>query len=147
MRNITWVLVIAVSLLLVPGRGATDDAVTVTTTQQAYVPGDPVSIAVENNTGKPIFLPGCHPFEVEEFKEDTYLRVQREPCRWEGIALKLEPGHHDFTFQTTEEDADRIFRIAIAYGWECNESTALSRAGCKEFASAVSASFRVSGKK
>ena len=147
MRNSFWLLGLAVLAVLVPWQGAGEDSVSVTTTQQAYVPGDAVSIALENNTGGPIFLPGCHPFEVEEFKEDAYLRVQRDPCAWEGNAVKLDPGQHEFTFQTTEEDADRIFRISVAYGIECREGTALSRGRCSTFATAVSASFRVSGKK
>lgn len=147
MRNTSWLLGIVVLVLFVPWRGATDDRVTVVTTQQAYVPGDAVSIALENNSGGPIFLPGCHPFEVEEFKEDTYLRVQRDVCAWEGTAVKIDPGRHEFTFQTTEDDAERIFRISVAYGTGCHENIALSRGKCDEFGTAVSASFRVSGKK
>jgi hypothetical protein len=137
MRNVSWLLGIVVLVLIVPWRGATDDLITVVTTQQA----------LENNSGGPIFLPGCHPFEVEEFKEDAYLRVKRDACAWEGLAVKLDPGLHEFTFQTSEEDAERIFRISMAYGTGCREGTALSRGKCTEFGTAESASFRVSGKK
>ncbi len=147
MRNTTWMLCLALLVLLVPRPGASEDAISVTTNQQAYVPGDTVSISLQNDTGGPIFLPGCHPFEVEEFREETYLRIKREPCRWEGNAVKLEPGTHEFTYQTTEEDAERIFRVSVAYGTGCRDNSALSRAKCSEFGSAVTASFRVSGKK
>ena len=147
MRNTFWLVGLAVLVVLMPWKGAGEDLVTVTTTQQAYVPGDAVSISLENNSGGPIFLPGCHPFEVEEFKEDVYLRVQRDPCAWEGNSTKIDPGHHEFTFQTSEEDAERIFRVSVAYGTGCHEGTALSRGRCTDFGTAVSASFRVSGKK
>ena len=60
------------------GRGTEADTLAETNKRLDHI----VSLAksLQNDTGGPIFLPGCHSFEVEEFREETYLRVKREPC-------------------------------------------------------------------
>jgi hypothetical protein len=140
-------LVVTVAVLVPPVAVRTAEGVTVSTSQQAYAPGDEVTVVIDNNTGQAIFVPGCHPFEVEEFREDNYLRVTREPCRWEGTSTSLGPGQHELPWATKEEDANRIYRVSMTYGWSCAEGKALSRSGCAEFSSVVSATFRVGGKK
>ncbi len=144
--SLAW-LVVAVIALAPPSAVRTAEGVTVSTSQQAYAPGDEVTVVIENNTGAPIFVPGCHPFEIEEFREDDYRRLTREPCRWEGVATALGPGQHELPWATREDDANRIFRVSLTYGWGCAEGKALSRSSCQEFASIVSPTFRVGGKK
>jgi len=132
--------------VLIPSVVHGDDAVTVATAQQAYAPGDEVTVIVVNNSGGNVFLPGCHPFEVEEFREESYIRLERDPCRWEGKGQMLAPGQHEFKYTTSDDEAGRIFRIALTWGTECRDGVPLSRAGCTDFASGYSDSFRITGK-
>jgi hypothetical protein len=138
-----WFL--AAIVLCIPGAVRSADDVVVTVGQQVFAPGDRVTIAVENNTGAVIFLPGCHPFEVEEFRNDAYTRVRREPCSWEGTATAIEPGRHEFDYATSPDDDNGIFRISVTYGWGCKGGIALGQARCEDFSSSLSASYRVGG--
>lgn len=136
----------ALLAVLIPSVVHSDDAVTVSTAQQAYAPGDEVTVIVVNNSGGDVFVPGCHPFEVEEFREESYVRLPRDPCRWEGNGQMLPPGQHEFKYTSTDDEAGRIFRIALTWGWECREGVPLSRASCADFASGYSDSYRITGK-
>lgn len=119
------------------------DDVTVSIPQSVYAVGDSVNLVLENNSGRAVFVPGCHPFEVEAFEEDRYRRVSREPCSWEDVAVKLPPGKHEFSYQTSSEASGGIYRIAVVYGWGCRDDLPLSLSRCEDFTSVSSGSFRV----
>ena len=102
-----------------------------------------MSVVLENNSGKAVFVPGCHPFEVEVFTEDRYRRVSREPCNWEGIAAMLPPGKHEFSYPTSVDSGGSIYRISVVYGWGCNEDLPLSQSRCEDFTTVSSGSFRI----
>ena len=138
-----WLL--AAIVLAIPATVLSADDVVVTVGQPVYAAGDRVTVTIENKTGEAIFLPGCHPFEVEEFRNDAYSRVRRDPCTWEGIATRLEPGSHEFDYATSPDDDNGIFRISVTYGWGCNEALPLGQARCVDFSSSLSASYRVGG--
>ncbi len=144
-RHVLFPLFAALIALALPTVAGTADAVTVTVSQQAFAQGDEVGVTIENATGGTIFVPGCHPFEVEGFKEESYARVQRDKCRSEGVAKALVPGTHELTYTTGEAEGAGIFRISVVYGWGCTADRPLGRARCEDFGTAVSGSFRVGG--
>ena len=143
--QVLWGVVLGIGLVAWPWSARSDDAVSVATTQQVYAAGDTVTVVVQNDSGRTIFVPGCHPFEVETFQEEDYVRVSREPCPWEGEAKPLPEGKHPFTFVSGETEGSGIFRISLVYGWGCDENAPLGRARCEEFTTVVSGSFRVGG--
>jgi len=136
-------LFVGLLTLAVAGEVESSDNVTVTISQSVYAVGDTVTVVVDNKRDQAVYVPGCHPFEVESFVEDRYRRVVREPCSWEGIAVKLPPGKHEFTYLTPAEVDGNIFRISVVYGWGCRDELPLSQSRCEDFASASSGSFRV----
>ncbi len=144
-HHVPWTLLFVLATMALPTRAGSADGVTVTVSQQAYAKGDAVAVTIENATGRTIFVPGCHPFEVQGFKEESYARVAREPCASEGIAKALEPGSHELTYTTGEDEGAGIFRISVVYGWGCAEDTPLGRAKCEDFSTVLSGSFRVGG--
>jgi hypothetical protein len=144
-RHVPWILLLVLAATALPTRAGSADGVTVTLSQQAYAQGDVVTVTIENATGKTLFVPGCHPFEVQGFKEEAYARVPREPCTSEGVAKALEPGTHELSYTTGEAEGAGIFRISVVYGWGCAENTPLGRARCEDFATVLSGSFRVGG--
>ena len=137
-------LLLGLCALLAPRVGLSAGDVLVTASQDVFAPGDLVTIVVNNDSGRAVFVPGCHPFEVEEFRNDSYTRVKREPCSWEGEAVKLPPGKHEFSYQTSTDDKG-IFRVSVAYGWSCHEGLPLSQSRCEEFTTAYSGNYRVGG--
>jgi hypothetical protein len=141
-----WIgcLLTGLAVLLAPRASLSADDVLVSASQEIFAAGDLVTLHVENNSGKPIYVPGCHPFEVEEFRNDAYTRVKRDPCTWEGIAATLPPGKHEFNYQTSTDDKG-IYRLSVTYGWGCNEGLPLSHSRCDDFTTAYSGSYRVGG--
>ena len=141
-----WIgcLLTGLTVLLAPRAGLSADDVLVSIALGILAAGDLVALHIENNSGKPIYVPGCHPFEVEEFRNDAYTRVKREPCSWEGTAVALPPGKHSFSYQTSTDDKG-IYRLSVTYGWGCNEELPLSHSRCEDFTTAYSGSYRVGG--
>lgn len=132
-------------LLAVPSMAVSADAVSVTTAQEVYAQGDEVTVVIQNDSGSTLFVPGCHPFEVETFQEESYARVARDACKWEGVAQALPAGKHELTYTTTEGYGKGIFRISVVYGTGCREGVPLGRARCEAFSTVVSGSFRIGG--
>lgn len=137
--------VAVLGLLAVPSMALSADAVSVVTAQEVYAQGDEVTVVIQNDSGSTIFVPGCHPFELESFQEEAYARVPRDICKWEGVARALPAGKHELTYTTSEGTGKGIFRISVVYGSGCREGVPLGRARCEDFTTAVSGSFRVGG--
>ena len=136
---------VALALVAIPSMAVSADAVSVSTSQEVYAQGDEVKVVIQNDSGGTIFVPGCHPFEVESFQEESYARVARDSCKWEGVAEALPEGTHELTYTTGEAQGKGIFRVSVVYGTGCREGVPLGRARCEDFATVVSGSFRVGG--
>jgi len=129
--------------LAIAGEVESSDDVTISVSQSVYAAGDTVTVIVHNKSQRTLFVPGCHPFEVEVFEDERYKRVSQDPCGWEGVAAALPPGEHEFTFQSSEENSGGIFRVTMVYGWGCREGLPLSQSRCEDFATVSSGSYRV----
>lgn len=122
-----------------------DTKVKVETGRQLYEAGDSVEITITNGRPGPIALPGCGSFTVEVFESDQYRPVPPERCVSEGDALIVPPGQHKLTFSPGSARSGQILRIAVAFGWGCEEGRPLSQARCQDFGTAWSSNFRVGG--
>ena len=136
---------VVAALFAFPSMAVSADAVSVSTAQEVYAQGAEVKVVIQNDSGGTIFVPGCHPFEVETFQEESYARVEREACKWEGVAQALPEGTHELTYTSGEALGKGIFRISVVYGTGCREGVRLGRARCEDFATVVTGSYRVGG--
>lgn len=120
-----------------------ETGVKVETSRALYVPGDKVEITVTNTRRAPVFLAGCNSFQLERFEAETYAPVRGARCVGEGDAVKVPPGTHSLVWEPGSEHSGQVLRLAVAFGWGCDDGRALSQSRCQEFATSYSASFRV----
>jgi hypothetical protein len=137
-------IALAALLFAVPA-SASDDAVSVATGRQVYVPGDSVEISVSNGRKGPIFLPGCGSFVIEVFDENTgrYKPLPTENCVSEGESIEVVPGAFALQWPVPAGRSGGILRVGIVHGWGCEQGRPLSQARCEDFGTSWSSSFRV----
>ena len=126
-----------------PKGGEEVEGVLVETGRSLYVVGDSVDINVHNKRRTPIFVPGCDTWQVEVFSGDMWAPVRGETCSSEGDALAIEVGDRTLEWTAPSRLAGEQVRVALVFGWGCDEGRALSQAACEEFATAYSARFSV----
>ncbi|MCK6528904.1 hypothetical protein L6R50_15530 [Myxococcota bacterium] len=107
-----------------------------------YAPGQQAVLRVTNETGAPVWVPGCRPFELQVFDDDRFRAVRWEPCEREAKATRLPVGASELPFTVPADASGRVYRAVLTFGSGCRDGLPLSGAGCKGFASRVSPSFR-----
>jgi len=145
-RRLFLALIVVCGLALAGPSVAGDPAalkVKLETSRQLYEPGDTVEITLTNQRGAPIFLPGCGALQLEMFEADAYVPVPVEKCVSEGEAQKVEPGETTLSFAPGNTRSGQILRIAVAFGWGCEEARPLSQARCDDFGTVWTSNFRV----
>ncbi len=123
--------------------GESDVQVVIEPSRMLYEPGEVVQATVTNKRAEAIFVGGCGAVVSERLEDERYEPSRGEPCVTEGRAVKIEPGGEKaFELKEAGKSGD-VRRLSLAFGWGCDETRPLSQARCKEFATAVSPSFRV----
>ena len=146
MRRVLLALIIACGVILAGPSLAgdpPDHKVRLETSRQLYEPGDIVEITIVNSRGAPIFLPGCGTLQLELFEAEAYIPLAVEKCVSEGEAQKVAPGEVTLSFTPGNTRSGQILRVAMAFGWGCEEGKPLSQARCQDFGTAWTPNFRV----
>lgn len=120
-----------------------DYKVKLETSRQLYEPGDTVEITLTNSRSGAVYLPGCGALQLEMFDGEGYVPVPVETCVSEGEAQKIEPGPLTLSFTPGNTRSGQILRVAVAFGWGCEEARPLSQARCDEFGTIWTSKFRV----
>jgi hypothetical protein len=143
--SLRFLLALGGSLVALASQAAENPApgVTTETNRALYVVGDTVEVTVTNSRNAPIWIAGCNPLSLERFENERYLPVAGARCVGEGDAVKIPPGTHKLSWVATGEHSGQIFRMALAFGWGCEDGRALSQSRCQDFATAYSTSVRV----
>ena len=139
-----WVAALGlVALFRSPGAAAVG-GVEVVADRGVYAAGERGTLKVVNRTGGPIWVPGCRPFEVQEFEEDRYRVARGRPCPSEGEAREVPTGATELPLEVPDGTGGEVFRVVLTWGTGCRKGLPLSSASCHSFGHAVSSRFRVS---
>ena len=123
------------------GEGA--DLVTVEASRAMYAAGDAVELTVNNKRAASVWIPGCAAAQIERFESERYVPVPPDACVSEGVAVEVAPGTHVLRLTASPEQIGQILRAGVSYGWGCETGRELSQARCADFATAHTASFRI----
>jgi hypothetical protein len=122
---------------------AQDSGVSVETSRSLYEPSEAVKATVTNNRKQAIFIGGCGAVAAQRLEDEMYRTVVEAPCVTEGRAVQIAPGESVSFELKGGGKSGEVRRLSVAFGWGCQDARPLSQARCKEFATGVSASYRV----
>ena len=119
------------------------ESVGIEPSRSMYGAGETAEFTVTNGGSVPIFVAGCATLQLEHFQAEQYVPIASATCVSEGTAVAIAPGTHALSLAPEGRRSGEILRVALTYGWGCEEGRALSQARCDDFKTVYSPSFRI----
>jgi len=120
-----------------------EESVKIEASRSLYRVGETAEFTVTNSGTNTIFVAGCGALQVQQFEAEQYVGVSTGSCVSEGTAVAIPPGTSSLTVKAEQALGGKVLRVAVAYGWGCEEGKELSQSRCKDFGTAYSGSFRI----